>query len=146
LTVLACRDGVLAADTTEWHGDIRLNDASKVYRLSDGRLFAAYGFKHIIEACAKWLSDGGEQPPDQGEDDFGGIILAPDGVFWVSEKFAIFKQNGPFHAGGAHEEFLYGAMAAGASAVDAVRLAIKYCRDAGGEVMAERLEHSTNTT
>jgi len=139
MTVIVCRDGVMAADTAVWMGDILAGHTRKITRLSDGRLFAAAGVRSQIEGCLFWLNDGGNAPEAVGECEFGALVLAPDGIWRIGHRFELYRNVGDFAVEGAHDEFLMGALAAGASAEKAVRLAIIYGRRAGGDVQTERL-------
>jgi hypothetical protein len=128
-----------------WDGDIKIGRVQKIERLADGSLIAACGKASLIRGHIGWLRGQGviERPPDgASEEDFGAINLRRDGVFSVDHHYQAMRVDADFYALGAHGEFLYGAMAAGASAEEAVRLALKYCGFAGGEVQVERLEQT----
>jgi len=139
MTVIVCRDGVMAADSAVWVGDIFSGHDRKITRLADGRLVGAAGWRPEIEKCLAWLARRGPRPPPVGDCDFAALILAPCGVWRVNHKFDLYRHIGDWAVEGAHDEFLLGALAQGASAADAVRLAIIYCRRAGGEVQVESL-------
>jgi hypothetical protein len=69
------------------------------------------------------------------------MLLKPDGTVWViTHKFHCYRSDKLCHASGAHTEFVYGAMLAGASAEQAVRLAIQHCRSAAGDVQIESVD------
>ena len=139
MTVIACRDGIMAADSAVWQGNIIAGHTRKILRLKDGRLVGCAGLRPTIQACKAWLDGDGEKPPAEEVDAFGAIILGADGIFRVSYKFQIYESAGAFACEGAHGDFMYGAMLAGASAEEAVRLAIKHGDNAGGEVQVEHL-------
>lgn len=139
MTVIAIKNGVIAADTGLWLGNICVEHCKKIRRLSDGRLFAISGHRAIGEACYAWLQDESLRPePGSDDSDFGGLLLTKDGAFRVDYKFRIYPTGIPA-AAGSHTEFLMGAMYAGASAEEAVRLAIKHGDSAAGEVQVEYL-------
>jgi hypothetical protein len=144
MTVIACRDNIIAADTATWDGDIKIGLVQKIVRLPDGSLLAACGKASLIWGYIEWLKDDGVEKPTDGasEEDFGALNLRCDGVFSIDHHYQAMRVDADFYALGAHGEFLYGAMAAGASAEEAVRLALKYCGFAGGEVQVERLEQT----
>lgn len=139
MTVIACRDGVMAADTAVWCGDVLAGHTRKIIRLPDGRLFAPAGDRPVIDACCDWLNGGMVRPGPVQECEFGALLLAPDGIWRVDYRFNLYRSVGDFAVEGAHDEFLMGALAAGASAAEAVRLAIMYGRRAGGDVQTETL-------
>ena len=143
MTAIAYRDGVLAADTACFQGDIIGGHDKKIYRLSDGRLYAGAGRCWQIETVAAWLET---QPPSElifDEDPPNGILVSADGSqVWCLQGKNQTPWKAPkaeFHAAGAACEFLSGALAAGAGAEEAVRLAIQYHCFAGGEVVVERI-------
>jgi hypothetical protein len=143
MTAIAYRDGILAADTARWHGDVKVSDDRKIFRLPDGSLFAGSGAVDIIKAYVAWKSGQGDKPePAEKEEDFGGILVTKDGVKIVGGAYREYMQEADFYAEGSPVEFLYGAMAAGASAEEAIRLAIRHCKDAGGNVQVERIGSS----
>lgn len=143
MTVIACRGGVMAADTSSWHGDIRSGSARKIWRLGDGSLFAAGGWKPVIGLALEWLDAGAQatdRQADAAEGDLDGLILRPDGRIWcLTHRFMLYRSDRDYDVAGAHHEFLHGAMLAGASAEEAVRLAIRHCARAAGEVQVEQL-------
>lgn len=142
MTAIAYRDGVMAADTAEWRGDVIAGHLQKIVRFSDGTLFAAEGDSEYVEGYIKWRMSGGDEPPRADDaDDFFGIAVDCAGVVsWVPRSYKMIRAGeAPYYAGGAAADFLYGAMAAGASAEEAVRLAIEHCAFAAGTVQVERL-------
>jgi hypothetical protein len=139
MTVIVCRDGVMAADSAVWAGDIFSGHDRKITRLADGRLVGSAGWRPEIERFLRWLGGSEAKPPPVGDCDFAALILARCGIWRVNHKFDLYRHIGGWAVEGAHDEFLLGALAAGASAAEAVRLAIIYCRRAGGEVQVERL-------
>lgn len=139
MTVIAYKDGWLAADTSSWHGDLNIATAEKIFRLKDGSLFAGCGWKPEILRIKDWVDDGAAAenkptPPDEKE--FSGLLIKPDRSVWnVTHRLAIYPvDRQDITALGPHTEFLYGAMFAGASAGAAIALAIMYAQYAGGEV------------
>lgn len=143
MTAIAFREGVMAADTVGWYGDVAFWRKNKINRLPDGSLFAAMGDSAYIDAYLEWSANGGDKPgsPEKDED-FYAIVVDPGGrVFFVGKDYVRRGAgDAPFYAIGAHNEFLTGAMAAGASAADAVGLCIEYCAHAAGEVQVERID------
>lgn len=75
-------------------------------------------------------------------DTFGAIIVHADGsVLHMDAKGRIMPGiEAPFHMQGACEEMLCGAMAQGATAQEAVEIAIRWSMYAGGKVQVESLE------
>jgi len=138
MTVIACRNGVMATDSAVSQGEIIVGHRNKIIRLHDGSLLATAGDSSLSWVCRDWLN-GDHRPQPVGELDFAALWLSPKGLFRIDHRFFAFPDLGEFAAEGAHDEFVLGAMAAGASAEEAVGLAIRYCRRAGGEVCVKRL-------
>jgi hypothetical protein len=141
MTVIAYRAGVMAADTASWVGDVSVGRTVKIIRLREGGLFAGSGARVFIDTWVDWKNgDVGAPPPAVDKDeDFGGIWVKADGVWVVDKSYREYRHDAEFYALGAHADFLYGAMAAGSSAEEAVALAIRYCAFARGEVQVECL-------
>ena len=142
MTVIAYRDGVMAADRMVWQGDLRIaNGATKINRLPDGSLVGCCGSRPVIAEVMAWLN-GGEKPARELKDgDFGALIVRPCGrVERLEDEMLIYPAcPADFYTMGSHGELLFGAMAAGASAPEAVRIAIRFGQYAGGDVQVERL-------
>ncbi len=142
MTAIAYRDGVMAADTAVWFGEVIAGQTQKIHRFPDGHLFAAQGDSIYIEAYVQWRREGGEVPEKAEKDeDFFGIGVDRGGVvYWVPCSYKMQRAAiAPYYAAGAVSDFLHGALAAGATAEEAVRLAIEHCAFAAGKVQVERL-------
>lgn len=146
MTVIAVKDGIIAADTQSWHGNLKISCASKLRRMEIG-ICGFAGWRPVIEQAIVWLEHGGPwragnvRPAIIVDDanDLTGIILRHDGIWNLTSKFDVYRTENVIDCCGAHQEFLYGAMLAGASAEEAVRLAIRHCEVAGGEVEVMQL-------
>lgn len=146
MTAIAYRDGIMAADTAAWNDRIISGHVNKIVRLPCGSLFAAQGDREYIEAYLRWRRDGGERPAAVDKLElFFGLLVRPDGIaFWVGgSTYEPYPVDHPYAALGACQEYLYGALAAGATAAEAITLAIENHDSAGGKVQIEGLEHST---
>lgn len=145
MTVIAVKDGIMAADTQSWNGNLKISQASKLLRCDIG-ICGFTGWRPVIETAQAWLKRGGpwgsdHQRPAAVADatDLQGVILRPDGIWNLTYKFDVYRTDAVIDCCGAHSEFLFGAMLAGASAEEAVRLAIRHCELAGGEVEVMQL-------
>lgn len=73
-------------------------------------------------------------------DQFEGLIISPDGeVNQIDPAGYPMLVSNPFHAIGAGAEIATGALAMGADAKEAVRLAIKYHTGCGGKIRTLKL-------
>lgn len=144
MTCIAYRDGLLAADSGVFHGDYCfVASARKVFRLGDGSLYAGSGLAALTAEVRDWLEAGmpaGARPePEKDVTDFGALWLRRDGLWRINGDMRPHRDDVPFAAEGSHTGFLCGAMAAGASAEEAVRLACRYGAWAREPVVVEAL-------
>ena len=146
MTVIVYRDGVMAADTAGWDydGHVIKSNRKKIVRLRGmihaGSLFAACGELENAEALIEKLNGGDIGDYTIDDNGFCAIEVLPHGtILRYLKKMRPVAFEQPFIAIGANESFLYGALYAGASAEDAVRLAIRHTDSAGGDVQVERL-------
>lgn len=151
MTAIAYRDGVMAADTQVTDGyDMICGHMRKIARSPSGTLGAASGragvcaeFRRWIEAGVidGWIAGGFGEPLalNQEAGAFGALIVTVEGqVIHVDWQGRAVEMGAPFHAEGCGP-FLAGAMAAGADAETAVRIAILHDAGCGGEVQVERI-------
>ncbi len=145
MTVIACKDGVMAADSGVWWGDIWMPSDKKLRRLSDGSICGTAGWKPEIETAIAWYEAGANpkdrpSPPSDPQHDVDILILRPDRTLWcICDNFRLYPNSWPIGAAGAHGEFLYAAMLAGLSAEAAVTLAVAHCARARGPVVVMEL-------
>lgn len=137
----------MAADTAVWAssggGYTVVGTYSKIDRLKDGSLFACTGRSSDHQAVMKWLSGGQEGDAPKVKEGFSAIWARTSGVMKIEDDVRPFDMpDAAFFADGASMDFLLGALAAGASAEEAVRLAIRFTDGAAGDVQVERLAHS----
>lgn len=149
MTAIAYRDGVLAADSVGWmaEGHVKIPVSPKIVRFKGG-MFACCGGETEIALATDWITKvGTPKPLLEQQEGFGCIWVKPDGSVWYTNwrLHPVIRPEG-FMAIGACDKFMMGAMFAGASAEEAVRLAILHTDGAGGEVQVERLEQSAATS
>lgn len=145
MTVIAYRDGIMAADTGSVMGNVwQAFSAKKVRRWADGSLAAASGCVPHIEAFHGWGALG--CPPDAlpfvDADDgaFGALVVRKSGeIIHYDHKLRSYPACNEWAIEGSHEEFLSPLMLTGMSAPDAIGLAIKHCVWAAGVVFALKL-------
>lgn len=145
MTVIAYRDGVMAADTGAWLGDAVVRGFRKVARGPDGTLYGGCGSMARVCEFLTWVDGGclGEMPLPQkeeaGRSDFSVLIVRPDGLVEVlcHEGRAIFGAM-PYMAIGSCAEVCLGAMFAGGDAETAVAAALEHGVGCCGSVLAVR--------
>lgn len=149
MTVIAYRDGVLAGDTLISGGSsgTRYGQFTKIVK-HHGHLM---GFAGAAAAMTKLRSILLAVPADKfGPDmdldfdgDVGCLLVTPDGTAYFYEGEStpgFFTVTAPFFALGSGEQIALGAMAAGASAPEAVRIAIDLSSGCGGQTQVIRLD------
>lgn len=148
MTIVAYRDGIMAADSAIWASDkhIICSYRKKIMRSDGGSLFGTSGSvanslraERHIKTCGLDFSKFKDVLPDGN---FSGLLVMPNGKIFILEA-DMWPQpiRMKWAAIGAGSTFSMGALAAGASAEQAVRLAIKHTDCGGGPVQVERLRN-----
>lgn len=107
----------------------------KVRRLPDGRIMGVAGNPFDINNLEKWLTEGGEFPELQDTDSFDLLVLEPNGdVYCYAKHGRRSKELLPI-AIGSGTDLAVGAMEAGASPEQAVRIACARHTECGGEIV-----------
>lgn len=138
----------MAADSASLQGSLIVNEhTKKIYRSRNG-LFGAAGETNDCYRVGRWFEEGEDQAgkPDglrSGEDSICGLILRLDGQVWfIDERLSPHPCGKTATSLGGEQAvtFVEGAMAAGASAEEAVRLSLSRCGYVGGFVQVERID------
>lgn len=145
MTVIAYRNGVMAADTGGWRGDACLPWFRKVARGPDGTLYGGSGSVARLCAFLAWVDDGClEEMPlpvreSEGRSDFTILIALPDGSLEIlTHEGREILTGAPYAAIGSCAEVCLGAMYAGGDAETSVRAALEHGSGAAGSVMVVR--------
>lgn len=146
MTIVAFKDGIMAADSASFIGEMRVAAAiPKIIRAESGMLIGCAGSCDIIDTVVPWIAAGmvrADAPKIKIEDnDLDALVACPDGrLFRITEKLLPFAVAEPYAIGcGTASVFARAAMLAGLSADAAVALCIEHCRNVGGQVQVERL-------
>lgn len=126
MTTVCYRDGVLAADSRAYSGDKSpIGTKVKLRRLKDGTLIGCSttevgGGERVLD----WYEEGAKRDAELPEG-FQLLVAKANGDVFIAVNKPQFTGplNAKFFAIGSGEQFAYGAMAAGASAMDAVFIA-----------------------
>lgn len=142
MTVIAYRDGVMAADTLASDGLLKVAGLRKVVRGSDGTLYGLAGAAGICCGIARWVDGGceGDRPPLRvGDHTADVLVVTPDGAIsaWT-DMGAEDYPGASYMAIGSGSAVAMGALHAGADAEGAVRAAIEHGLNCGGTVMVVR--------
>lgn len=138
MTTIVYRDGTLAGDSRVTVADMVSTDKqTKVHRLRDGRLYGWAGGVEDAERLRIALRKGQEPPRLENISalliEVTGTIHLYEGNIWIEQK------GEPYYAVGSGAPYALGAMDAGASAIDAARIAIKRDVNSGGKVRSVKL-------
>jgi hypothetical protein len=143
LTVIAYKDGVLAADTlvTEPDNYLNIGYSRKIHKTPDGALVGANG---DCEYCLKFLewanSDRTTKPPKTIDKCDGAILITPQGEihYFYGTTWEVLHND--FVTIGSGGPIAMGAMEVGANAYAAVVATCKWSMACGGNIDIERLD------
>ena len=131
MSVVAYKDGVMASDSRGWAGRFKASPGRKrkLHRLRDGSLLGvSSGQVGMADRFAAWMKRGGRLDDWHGRapDNLSAMRVMPNGDLYVIEDSL--DWTGPMtgtrmYAIGSGGDFAIGAMMAGKSAVEAVRIA-----------------------
>ncbi|UYL04522.1 hypothetical protein EPNKCIFM_00220 [Klebsiella phage KP13-16] len=156
MTTIATRNGVMVSDgQVSWGDRIDQTNLKKVRKIN-GCLVGGAGRLSSVLQFFKWFEEWSDAQVVQGEsphvqvfipeniddEDFTGIVVFTDGVIFMYEggKRCYEIVGAEYYAIGSGADFALSAMDAGASAEDAVKVAIKRDVFTGGELFIEHLD------
>lgn len=140
MTTIAYRDGEIAADTLATWGNNRDGHMTKVAKRGPF-LAGVSGAVSASQRFLDWFRCGLEgDPPEMPDGDRTtyGIICTPDGYVLTWGPTGWERLRSPTYAIGSGSEFAQGAMAMGATAEEAVRVAMIFDTKSGGEITVLR--------
>lgn len=156
MTTIAYRDKMMAADSCLSSGEESMRyvgDVVKIFRLKDGSLFGASGdgeCQAIINVLESGIPDHEIAATLAAEVQLECecILVRPDGrTFWIvtGDGYGEFTNfNDKFCACGTGQDFAYGAMEHGATALEAVQCAAKRHNFTRGPFMSVSLMDGNN--
>lgn len=137
--------GIMAADKRCLTGnDIICAPVVKIRRLEDGTLVGCAGSIVLLEHICRWLADDPEKPysgPSKGD----AMVVSPSGDVHMMQEGILYEIRDDFPVLGSGGQVALGAMAAGAGAVQAVRIASRYDAFSGDGVDVLHLDGSDAT-
>jgi hypothetical protein len=137
LTTIATDGKSMAGDTLTSNGHI-FGFGEKIFRAPDGRIFGACGETAQCIKFRRWMMEGGDCPGFKEK--FEALILNLDGTaHWFDEDCEMIPLMLPASIG-TGGELATGAMEAGATPEEAVRIAAKRDTGTGGETTVLHLE------
>lgn len=130
MTTVAYRAGVLAADSL-CTGAYK-HPMKKLYPI-DGGFVGVAGSLSTSLLVVDWLQ-GGDKPDLSNDSDFEALIIRDGKVFYLDNGLREIPLQGPYHAVGSGMDYAMGAMAMGATAEEAVKVARKFDNKTGGAI------------
>jgi ATP-dependent protease HslVU (ClpYQ) peptidase subunit len=127
----------MAADSQSNYGDCRVPGASqKLFRLRDGSVAGVAGSEGAWRRLLAWVD--GDRVDQQPASDPPGtvIVLRRNGGIEVFEDGYFYTEPAPFMAWGSGQPVALGALHAGCSAAEAVRIACLVDVKSGGPVQS----------
>lgn len=141
MTVIAVRGKTIAADALETTGELISGLVVKLYRAHNGAVAGAAGNAYACQRFGVWFAGARGKSPNISSDSFEALMLDIDGkIYLLDEHGTLLLRTGEYAALGSGAHLALGAMAAGATAEQAVAIAIKLNVMCGGEVQVERLK------
>ena len=140
MTTICYRAGVIAADSQATMGGLKMPTEPKII-MSGGRLIGAAGDATAINKFTAFIAGKGKKPKLAKGEEFSAIVVDRDGhIDHWEEGMEPDRVTLPFFAIGSGDELALGAMEMGATAVQAVEVAIKWDAASGGPVVSRRIE------
>lgn len=143
MTVIAWDGTYLAADRQATLSECR-REVKKIFRLKNGDLASFCGIESGARELLSWYENGADQgryPPLQSTSDWVRLVLVTKkGVFEYEQRPIPSLVKDPFFAWGSGRDFALGALAAGSSASEAVKIASRFNIHCGLGVDVARLK------
>jgi ATP-dependent protease HslVU (ClpYQ) peptidase subunit len=134
VTVVAWDGKTLAADRQATRASM-VRAVRKVFRLRGGELVGICGLEAAGRELIRWYEEGqdpAKYPPMQNTSDWARlIVIRSKEILEFEQRPVPLRVREGFFAWGSGSDFAMGAMATGASAVEAVRIASRFSADCG---------------
>jgi hypothetical protein len=151
LTIICIKDGVVAADGSSYQGNLIVDrNRKKIVRSKDGAVGAGAGVSGDTRRFREWFVNSSKEErlstgpisalTTDKDSGFEAVWTELDGVIWnVHFDGKPHEFGSAIATCGSPWQLARGAMLAGASAEEAVRICIEHHDSASGEVQIERL-------
>ena len=149
MTVVAYKEGELAADTVALFGDTKVPDFNKITNIHNSQT----GVQHLIgmagvnvpdiEEAANWFLRVPVVPFKPEDSEFNLLVVeGPEDprIFNIRSGGQMLEINVPFFAIGCGMEAAMAAMECGASAAEAVEVCVKWVDGCNGDVAIRRFQ------
>ena len=140
MTTIAYRDGIMVSDTLLSSGPNRCGEIQKSGRTVDGYLWAVAGSACLIADFRDWAERRDGNPYEITDRESNFILITPQGKVreWWGSGWC--QTDGEFFAWGSGDSVALGAMAVGASAVEAVAAAFRIDKSTGGKMTVSSID------
>lgn len=124
MTTIVYRDGILAADTAVFDRGTYCGQATKIACAPDGSIGGGAGALGDVARFLDWLCDGKNGPAPEPVDDCTECFwVDPDSRAWWAHKGSCATElKGDYFAIGSGFQLAMGALAMGATAIEAVNI------------------------
>lgn len=152
MTTVAFKDGQMAADTRGTHCDAGIVKCTKLFRKMVRHSPRAKSREHILGVCGdmfpamvfvNWYGTGKPRPHMLDnvfdEENFEVLVWTGRKLYEVNRLCTFVEVEDKFHAIGSGAAYALGAMAAGKSAAEAVRIACRYDGASGLPLVSMRI-------
>ena len=149
MTTIAFKDGIIAADSQETHGDGRISECKKLYSVSGtiigtaGDSYTGLIFIDSFERGAR-MEDAPDLSHVKSDEDFECIVIEDkDNIYTINRFFQKYPVKMPdgFYALGWGSSYAMAAMEMGADAKKAVQIAVKYDAYTGGKIKTMKVKN-----
>ncbi len=144
MTIVSYKDGYMCSDSLVTQNDLKLGTVKKLFKVGQYTIGVAGTYQHAV-AFVQWFADGRpEKRPDFDGDkpNFDALVYdsTVDLVFYYQDGFTGDLIHSDCHAIGSGAELAIGAMEAGATAYEAVKITIKRSSNCGGRAVKIKLK------
>ncbi len=143
MTTIAFKDGIFAADSQCTGGGVIVGRHEKI-RDFPGGWFAGTGCTSDCMKMHRWIVEGEKRDAEPKIDDnsMALVIMTNGQVRHLDNCLIFYEIDAPFHALGSGAQIAMGAMAAGATATEAVEIACRFDTGSSGPVQTVRVTAS----
>jgi len=142
-TIAACGHFIAADGLLTNNGSRHVLDAKKI-KVQGGVIYALGGTTCFFEPLIKWHQDGADplNLPKGHDLDWTLLTITRDGLFFYTNRSAYPERHDFPWTMGTGNEYAMGAMKAGASAEEAVRIACEIDIHSGGEIQVVNIKEA----
>ena len=145
MSIVVYSNGVMASDSLVVTNGTREGEVEKIFRMEKNGIVSLFGmvgdmnkltlFREWVESLSKVAPKLNELTSKESSLNAFSVISKNTGVFNVVDDYCVpYSVKAPFYAIGSGRDHALGALEAGATAVEAVQIAIKLDISCGGSI------------